>query len=73
MIQTVATILFLLLGASGMLVIAASLADDWGAFRHALGLGDKVGGLPPRMRVPSPQRARVVRISPAGSSWRAAA
>ena len=67
MVQTMLTMFSLLLGAGGLGVIAAALAEDWGALGRALARGTG-GGLPPlpphTHRMPAPQAARIIRITP---------
>lgn len=76
MLQTVATLLSLLLAGGALAVIVASLADEWTALRHALA-GQQAGlvpALPARTRqVKSARRARFVRINPEALMRRAAA
>ena len=75
MLQTVATLVFLLLAGAGVAVIVASLLDDWAVLCQALGFGrtGNVAPLPPRTRAPGPLKtARLVRFSPS-SAHRAAA
>ncbi len=76
MVQTVATMISLLMAIGAVAVIAASIADDWAALHRALapiGVGF-ASSLPPRTRrlVPAP-RARIVRVSAPPSALRAAA
>ncbi len=76
MVQIVATLISLLLGASALMVIGLSLADDWDALTRAFGLRAFSGTppLPPRTRQLAPaRRARIVRMSAEASPLRAAA
>jgi hypothetical protein len=76
MVQTVATLVSLLIGFSALAVIAFSLAEDWSAFKRALGLGavSTTPPLPPRTRqIISARRARIVRLSVDSQAWRRAA
>ena len=52
MVQTVTTMISLLLAACGIAIIAASLLDEWGMLRAALGLGrdTTVAPLPPHIQ-----------------------
>ena len=67
MLQTVATIISLLLAFGAVAIIWASIADDWEALRAALGLvpAQKESPLPPHIRAKVARRARVFRVSPA--------
>ncbi len=76
MVQTVATLISLLLSASALTVIGFSVADDWDALKRALGLhaSSTTPPLPPRTRQLAPaRRARMVRMSVEASPLRAAA
>lgn len=76
MVQIVATLISLLLGASALLVIGFSLADDWDALKGALGFrtASATPPLPPRTRQITPaRRARIIRLSAEASPLRVAA
>ena len=76
MVQTVATLVSLLIGISALAVIAFSLAEDWTALKRALGFGafSTTPPLPPKTRqIISPRRARMVRLSVDSQSWQRAA
>ena len=76
MLQTVATMVSLILAGCGMLVIGASLADNWGEMVRALGFVSPVrfAALPPRThKVAAPRKARIVRVSPSRLPQRAVA
>ena len=75
MVQTVATMISLLIAVGATAVMAASIAEDWTALHRALAPAAARGrALPPRTRqlVPA-RRARIVRISVPSSPLRAAA
>lgn len=76
MVQTVATLISLLLGISGLAAIVLSLAEEWDAVKRAFLRNGRstTPPLPPRTRQLAPaRRARIVRITPEASPWRAAA
>lgn len=76
MVQTVATLISLLLTASALVVIGFSVADDWETLKSALGFGHSsmTPPLPPRTRQVAPaRRARMIRMSAESSPLRAAA
>ncbi len=76
MVQTVATLASLLIGFAALAVIAFSLAEDWEAFRRALGyrIASTTPPLPPKTRhIISARRARIVRLSVDSQAWRRAA
>lgn len=76
MVQTVATLISLLLGASALTVIGFSVADDWDGLARALGFrnASTTPPLPPRTRQLAPaRRARFVRLPAEASPLRAAA
>ena len=75
MLQTVATIISLLLAFGAVAIIWASIADDWEALSAALGLvpAQNPAPLPPHFRAKTAQRTRVLRVSPRTASLRAAA
>lgn len=75
MLQSVATIMFLLLAVMAGGVIVSSLLADWAALRRAFGLSDvPLSSLHSHVRVmPAPRRARMVRITPAALPVRVAA
>lgn len=75
MVQTVATMISLLLTIGAIGVIAASIAEDWAALQRALvPATSRVPVLPPRTRQLEPaRRARIVRFTAPSSPLRAAA
>jgi hypothetical protein len=76
MVQIVATLISLLLGASALIVIGFSVADDWDALKQALGfrISSATPQLPPRTRQITPaRRARIIRLSVEALPQRAAA
>ena len=76
MIQTISTMVSLMLGVGGAGVIAAALIEDWQALRHALApiAGGSLPPLPPHTRrIAGARPARMIRLTPASSPLRAAA
>jgi len=75
MLQTVATIISLLLALGAVAIIAASIADDWEAMMNALGLSPAPGSVPslPQARARLARRVHVLRVKPQAVSLRAAA
>jgi hypothetical protein len=76
MVQTVTTLITLLLGGSAVTVIGLSVTDDWDAFKRALGFRIRSASppLPPRTRQIAPaRRARFVKLPSEVSPLRAAA
>ena len=75
MLQTVATIISLLLAFGAVAIIWASIADDWEALRAALGIvpAQNEAPLPPHVRAKAARRARVLRVSPRTVPQRVAA
>lgn len=74
MLQTVATIISLLLAFGAVAIIAASIADDWDRMLNALGLStDNAAPALPQARARIARRARVLRVRPQAASLRAAA
>ena len=76
MLQMIATMASILIGAGAMMVIAMALAEDWAPMMQALGFRPTAGErpLPPRDRqAERVRRIRVSQVSPAPVPWRAAA
>ena len=75
MLQTVATIISLLLAFGATAIIWASIADDWESLRSALDRGQPrdSAALPPRIHAKAVRRTPVLRLSPRAVSLRAAA
>lgn len=75
MLQSVATLCFLLLAILAGGVIVSSLLADWAALRRAIGMaGRPFDALSPHIRLmPAPRRARMVHVTPAAPPVRAAA
>lgn len=76
MLQTVATMISMMMAGGGALVIAVSLAEEWEAMHRAMLGGSAVqpGRLPARTRrIASPRRARMVRFTPETAPSRAVA
>jgi len=75
MLQTVATIISLLLAFGATAIIWASIADDWEALCSALGRTSPTRGsaLPPHVHARPTRPARVVRINSRAVPLRAAA
>jgi len=76
MMQMIATMASILIGASAMMVIATALASDWATMIQALGFGRVTNELPlpPRGRLAEPaRRVRILQVSPAALPWREAA
>lgn len=75
MVQTLATLLFLLAAGLGAAVIAASLIDDWALMMRALGFRGRnaVAPLPPRARAITPRQTVTVSFARRQEEWRVAA
>jgi hypothetical protein len=75
MLQSIATIAFVGIGACALALIASVLADDWRTVRRALALRRPIAitALPPRLRRAADRRARVVRVSSQSAPRHAAA
>lgn len=76
MVQTVATLISLLAGASALSVIGFSLVEEWDALTRALGRATPplAAPLPRHVRQIAPaRRARMVRLTPSALPLRAAA
>jgi len=75
MLQTVATLVSLLLAFGAVAIIATSIADDWHAMLNALGLSPtaRIASSLPQTQSRLARRARVLRVRPQAMSLRAAA
>ena len=75
MLQTVATMVSLLLAIGAVAIIAASIAEDRDAMLRALGFAPAGAApiLPPQAPARLARRARVLRVRPQAASLRAAA
>jgi len=65
MLQSIATIAFVGIGACALALIVRVLADDWRTVMRALALRRPfaIAALPPRLRPAADRRARIVRVS----------
>jgi hypothetical protein len=75
MLQSVATLVSLMIAAGALAVIVNVLADDWRLVVRALGFGRSFDAKPvfAAARPRGDRRARVVRVSPQSAPQRAAA
>jgi len=76
MMQMIATMASILIGASAMMVIATALASDWATMIQALGFRHATDErpLPPRNRLAAPaRRVQILPVSPVPVPWREAA
>jgi hypothetical protein len=76
MLQMIATMASILIGAGAMTVIAMALAEDWTPMLQAVGFRPTAGerALPPQSsQAERVRRIRVLQVSPVPVPWRAAA